>query len=82
MLELFNSTVGMILALAFLLVVLFGPIAAVWLMFSMRRSLARIADSLDVLGTDTRPVTRIVEIDHENASVTTETRIANSIFGR
>jgi hypothetical protein len=47
MLPLFNSAFASVLALAALLVILIAPFALLWLAFSMRRSLQRIADSLE-----------------------------------
>jgi hypothetical protein len=82
MTALFNTLVGQILALALLLGLLFGPLAALWLALSIRRSLARIADTLESNEVRHTATFEDFEAIPQGAVAQRERRIANSIFGR
>jgi hypothetical protein len=71
-----------ILALTFLLTVLFSLPVGIWIVFSIRRSLNRIADALE--GARIGNYTPLQEPNENPApiNIEAERRIANSLFGR
>jgi hypothetical protein len=82
MLEQFNQTVGTALALAALLILLFGPIAGVWLLFSIRRSLARIADAFESVPPFNVRAPQPVHDSTLESNADAQHRIAHSMFAR
>jgi hypothetical protein len=82
MLSLFNTTIGMILALALLLIFLLAPIATVWIALSIRGSLARIANALESNAPRSTPALPERPEFNDAALERTFRRVANSAFGR
>lgn len=82
MLELLRSDVALFLALCGILIAMFFPIAAVWIAFSIRRDIHRIADAL----TDSveRPVNLAAVVDRAwmKARKRDVESIVPSAFGR
>jgi hypothetical protein len=82
MLELLRTDLVYALALASLLILLFGPVAGVWVVWSIRRDIHRIADALEVA--ERREVAS-PSLDLNDLTPLQEAQIrgvANSAFGR
>jgi len=82
MLPLLNTSIAMVLTLALLLEMLALPFVALWVLLSIRRSLARMADSLEFKADVERAFNSLGHPDPIPESVTRKRRIANSLFGR
>jgi hypothetical protein len=80
--EFFSTAIAMNLLLVILFEFIFGPVLVLWWFLSVRRSLRRIADALEV-AQRSRPDTQPVEQDVP-LSLTEKypPHIANSAFGR
>lgn len=82
MTALLSSTLAMILALALLLELLAAPLLLLWVVLSIRGSLARIADTLESNEVRNTATFEDFEAIPQGAVAQRERRIANSIFGR
>lgn len=82
MLELLRMDLIYFLALASLLIMLFGPLAGVWIALSIRRDIHRIADALQAQAGIAEQAERVELYRERVADSEGNRRIANSAFGR
>ena len=82
MIPLLNTTLGMVIALCLLLILIASPFIGLWAIFSVCRSLARIADALDGARLATHDAVEDRTGDPFDSPVVRERSIANSQFGR
>lgn len=82
MLELLRMDLVYFLALASLLIMLFGPVAAVWIALSIRRDIHRIADALERTNSAELTAAQDHWVAAINESAPPKPGIANSAFGR
>lgn len=82
MLALLNTTIGMVIALALLLLVIAAPFLALWAALSVCRSLARIAEALEGARVGNYDPAQSRTGDPFDSPVVRERMIVNSLFGR
>jgi hypothetical protein len=82
MLTLFNSAIGMALALALLILAIVAPFLALWIALSMRRDIGRIAVALERTNRAESYAARERHDAAMEAPTSTVSRVSNSAFGR
>lgn len=82
MIPLLNTTLGMAIALCLLLILIASPFLGLWAIFSVCRSLARIADALEGARVGNYNPAESRTGDPFDSPVVRERQIANSLFGR
>jgi hypothetical protein len=82
MLPLFNSAAAMVLALAFLLVILLAPFACIFVALSASRSLRRIAEALEGARLATYDPAGPTVREMVESEQPAPPRISTSLFGR
>ena len=82
MLPTFNLLVGSILALAFLILALAGPLALAWVLLSLRRDVHAIADAHKFIAGVLRDERAGVTTDPFHSEMARAHTVSNSAFGR